>query len=197
MPEANEVHPGRWSDQLLASLRPHRADAARNFDAVLEAARRLFNERGAEVAMPEIAAAAGVGVATLYRSFPSREALIEAAYVAEVEDLRAAADELRELDPDRALDRWLVRFLGYLMTKRVLARGLNERSDAYQSCRRVIYATGGELLARAQTDGTARRDCDIDTVMRFVMAVSLGVYTGDAQRRQVLGLAIAGLHAGG
>lgn len=189
--------------QLVASMRPHRADAARNFDAVLTAGRQLFNARGPEVTMVEIAEAAGVGIATLYRNFTSREELIEAIYVAEVAQLCDYSDELVELSADEAIDNWLRRFLRYMMTKRVLAEGLNEHaadyqeSPAYQACRTAIYATGTPLIAAAQADGTVRVDVGIDDAMRFVMAISLGVYTSDAQRDRVMEVAIAGLHTPG
>jgi AcrR family transcriptional regulator len=179
---------------LVAALRPGRADAARNFDAILATARRLFNEHDAGTSMPQIAAAAGVGVATLYRNFPSREALIEAVYVTEVEELCSFGDSVTALHADEALDRWLELFLRYMMSKRILAESLNQTSSAYQDCRTAIYAAGAALLSRAQAEGTARTNVDIDTAMRFIMAISLGVYTGDAQRNAILGFALAGLH---
>ncbi len=144
--------------------------------------------------MPEIAAAAGVGVATLYRNFTSREDLIEAVYVAEVRQLCGYAEELARLAADDAFDRWMIRFLRYMMTKQALADGLNRDSAAYQACRRAIYSTGGPLMTAAQDHGTVRGDVGIDDAMRFIMAISLGTYTGQDQRTRVLDVAIAGLH---
>jgi AcrR family transcriptional regulator len=180
--------------ELLLALRPHRADAARNFDAILSAAAALFSKRGSDVTMPEIAVAAGVGVATLYRNFPSREALIEAVYVAEVEDLCRHAGQQASRSADDDLDRWLRRFLVYMMTKRVLAQGLNREIPGYQACRRAIYSTAEPLLANAQKHGTVRADITADDAMRFIMAISLGVYTDDGQRDRILALGIASLH---
>jgi AcrR family transcriptional regulator len=83
----------RVSD-LLAARRPHRVDAARNFDAILAAARALFAEQGTDVLLADVARRAGVGAATLYRHFPTREDLAEAVYVAEVDDLCRYGEEL-------------------------------------------------------------------------------------------------------
>lgn len=120
---------------LLAARRPHRADAARNFDAILAAAREVFTEKGSDGPLEEVARRAGVGVATVYRNFPTREALIEAVYVAEVDQVCEYAEEMTGLAPDTALDAWLERFAVYLNTKRALIEGLTRESEAYQACR--------------------------------------------------------------
>ena len=83
---------------LLAQRRPRRADAARNFDALVAAARDAFEEFGAEASMDEIARRAGVGNATLYRNFPTREALVETVYLTGVQDVCQYAEDLAEDD---------------------------------------------------------------------------------------------------
>src|SRR6185436_4886297 len=83
--------------------RPKRADARRNYEKVLAAAREAFAEGGESTALEEIARRAGVGIGTLYRHFPNRQALIEALYVGEVEDICRSAAELDEADPWHAL----------------------------------------------------------------------------------------------
>jgi AcrR family transcriptional regulator len=188
--------------ELRATRRPHRADAARNFDSIIRAAREEFTERGADGPMENIARRAGVGVATLYRNFPTRESLIEAVYVAEVDQVCQYSEELSSLPPGAALDAWLARFAVYLNTKRALIEGLTHESQAYQrasqayqTCRTAIYAAGGPLLRAAQEAGAARTDVDIDDVMRFIMGVTVGVYRDDDQRDRGIRLAIASIRA--
>jgi AcrR family transcriptional regulator len=180
---------------LLAARRPHRADAARNFDAILAAAREVFTEKGSDGPLEDVARRAGVGIATVYRNFPTREALIETVYVAEVDQVCRYGGELAEHEPDAALDAWLERFAVYLNTKRALIEGLTRESEAYQACRTAIYAAGGPLLERAQEAGTALRDLDIDDVMRFVLAVTAGIYRDDDQRDRIVRMSIHSVHA--
>src|SRR5215472_9117113 len=113
-----EVRP----DTLIA--RPKRADARRNYEKVLTAAREAFAEGGESTALEEIARRAGVGIGTLYRHFPNRQALLEALYVNEVEEVCRSAAELDGSDPWDALNEWFVRLLGYLTTKQALAQEL-------------------------------------------------------------------------
>jgi AcrR family transcriptional regulator len=182
--------------ELLAGRRPHRADAARNFDSIVRAAREEFTERGADGPMENIARRAEVGIATLYRNFPTRESLIEAVYVAEVDQVCQYSDDLAGLPAGEALDAWLARFAVYMNTKRALIQGLTRESQAYQTCRAAIYAAGGPLLSAAQEDGTARADVDIDDVMRFVMGVTAGTYRDEDQRDRIIRLAIASIRTG-
>src|ERR1700759_5072175 len=107
------------AETLLA--RPQRADARRNYDKVLAAAREAFAEGGEATSLEEIARRAGVGIGTLYRHFPSRQVLLEAVYVDEVEDVCRSAAELSGADPWEALNGWFERLITYLATKRALA----------------------------------------------------------------------------
>lgn len=179
---------------LLASRRPHRADAARNFDAILAAAREVFSEKGTETSMEDVARRAKVGIATLYRNFPTRESLIEGVYVTEVDAVCQYADTLSQLPPGDALDAWLVRFADYMHTKRVLIEGLTRASEAYQTCRTALYATGGPLLEQAQAAGKARTDVDVDDVMRLIMCLTLGIYRDGSQKNRILRMVIDSLH---
>src|SRR5438046_9503850 len=86
--------------------RPKRADARRNYEKVLAAAREAFAEGGESTALEEIARRAGVGIGTLYRHFPNRQALLEALYVDEVEEVCRSAAELEDTEPWEALSRW-------------------------------------------------------------------------------------------
>src|SRR3978361_1356783 len=104
--------------------RPKRAAARRNYERVLAAAREAFAEGGESTALEEIARRAGVGIGTLYRHFPNRQALLEALYVGEVEDICRTAVELDDADPGEALNSWFGAFLGYMATKQALAAEL-------------------------------------------------------------------------
>src|ERR1700751_5774767 len=101
-------------------VRPKRADARRNYEKVLAAAREAFAEGGESTALEEIARRAGVGIGTLYRHFPNRQALLEALYVSEVEEVCRSAAELEGSDPGDAFDEWVERLMGYLATKQAL-----------------------------------------------------------------------------
>src|SRR6201994_4359482 len=109
-------------DALIA--RPKRADARRNYEKVLTAAREAFAEGGESTALEEIARRAGVGIGTLYRHFPNRQALLEALYVNEVEEVCRSAAQPDDADPWQAFNDWCERLIGYLATKRALAAEL-------------------------------------------------------------------------
>src|SRR5215218_1579354 len=116
--------------------RPKRADARRNYEKVLAAAREAFAEGGESTALEEIARRAGVGIGTLYRHFPNRQALLEALYVDEVEEMCRSAAELDGADPWEALNGWFERFIAYIGTKRALAAELlnymNQDAELFQ-----------------------------------------------------------------
>src|SRR4051794_29154424 len=140
---------------LLA--RPKRADARRNYDKVLNAAREAFAEGGESTALEDIARRAGVGIGTLYRHFPNRQALVEALYVDEVEEVVRSAAAQSDDDPWEALRGWLERFMAYLATKRALAAELLNYLDMdaplFASARTALYEAGEPLLSRAQEAG--------------------------------------------
>src|SRR6185437_3980667 len=131
----------------ILTARPKRADARRNYDKVIAAAREAFAERGASTSLEEIARRAEVGIGTLYRNFPNRQALLEAVYVGALEDL----------EPWDALVNWLHRFVGYMATKQALAQELLDYVDReaplFRSCRAMMYEAGEPLLERAQAAG--------------------------------------------
>src|ERR687896_1168836 len=124
---------------IITVTRPHRADARRNFDALLAAARDAFNRDGIEVALEDIARQAGVGIGTLYRNFPTRSDLVEAVYVSEIEELVAAARGAIEREPWDALETWLRRFSGYVATKLAMLQGLNKDSEMFRVCRAAMF----------------------------------------------------------
>src|ERR1700755_1671000 len=107
------------TDPLEQTLphRPRRADARRNYDKVVAAAREAFAERGASTSLEEIARRAEVGIGTLYRNLPTRQALLEAVYVDEVQGLCRSTSELTGMGPWEAFVAWADRLVGYLATK--------------------------------------------------------------------------------
>src|SRR5580658_1582417 len=111
-----------FREGFLETARPLRADAQRNRDRLLEVAVQAFSHDGPQVSLDAIAKTAGVGIGTLYRHFPTREALIEAAYRSELARLCDAVDDLPATMPaDQALRAWMDRFIDYLATKRGMA----------------------------------------------------------------------------
>src|SRR5881275_1104853 len=162
------------TQELIA--RPKRADARRNYDKVLAAARRAFAEGGEATSLEEIARRAGVGIGTLYRHFPSRQVLLEAVYVGEVEEVCRSAAELEGADPWEALNGWFERFIGYLATKRALAHELlnylDKDASLFQACRESLFTAGEPLLKRAQEAGVVRPDVTIAEVIQ--MAIGIG-----------------------
>src|SRR3954449_9505712 len=112
------------------SNRPKRADALRNYEKLVAAAREAFTEADRSASLEDIARRAGVGIGTLYRNFPTRGDLVEAVYVDEVEALARSAEELAQLEPWEGLTAWLQRFVGYVATKQALAEELFAVDDA-------------------------------------------------------------------
>src|SRR6202171_4474938 len=111
--------------QSTESTRKPRADAVRNRERVLEAAKAVFSAGGAEASLEAVARAADVGIGTLYRHFPTREALFEAVYRREVEQLSELADEVKnEPGPVEALRRWLRSNVEFVATKKGMAAAL-------------------------------------------------------------------------
>jgi AcrR family transcriptional regulator len=175
--------------------RPKRADARRNYDKVLAAARDAFAQDGVSASLEEIARRAQVGIGTLYRHFPTRQVLLEAVYVDELEDMcrSAAAD----LPPWEALVGWLHRFVGYLATKQALAAELlnyvDRDAELFQTCRTALYAAGEPLLARAQAARVVRADTDLAEVIQMVGGIAKIPATEPAQIDHILDIALDGL----
>jgi AcrR family transcriptional regulator len=186
------------SGAVLADLgvrRPQRADAQRNFDALLRAAREVFAEQGADAALEEVARRAGVGIGTLYRNFPTRRDLFERVYISEVEDLCTAARELADLPPWEALDGWLHRFVSYIATKRALLEALSAESTVFATCRAEMYAAGTPLFERAQAAGEVRADLHFDDLVRMMSGVTSATFTDQAQRDKVIAVVLDGVRS--
>ena len=179
------------AETLLA--RPKRADARRNYDRVLAAAREAFAEGGESTALEEIARRAGVGIGTLYRHFPNRQALLEALYVNEVEAICRSAAELDNGDPWEALTGWFERLIAYFATKRALLDYLDQDAALFQTCRASLFAAGEPLLQRAQESGAVRSDVEFADVMQMVGGIAK-IPAGDpSQVEHILRIALDGL----
>ena len=183
--------------------RPLRADAQRNRDKLLTAATEAFATDGEDVALETIAARAGVGIGTLYRNFPSREALVVAAYEHEVDALcAAAADLLAALPADEALRAWMNRFADYMATKRSMGNALraaaSSDSPLFAVTRERILGALRLLLEAGAAAGTLRADVDPKDVMRVINGI--WYLPGGPEWRddvgRMLGLVIDGLRYG-
>ena len=178
--------------------RPKRADARRNYDKVLAAAREAFAEGGESTALEEIARRAGVGIGTLYRNFPNRQALLETLYLEEVEGICRMAEEQRDsADPWEALSSWFERFIGYIATKQALAAELTNYLDRdaqlFKSSRAALWAAGEPLLTRAQEAGVVRPDAEIGDVMHMVMGIAKVPAADPSQTTHIVRMALDGL----
>jgi AcrR family transcriptional regulator len=177
--------------------RPKRADARRNYEKVLAAAREAFAEGGEQTALEEIARRAGVGIGTLYRHFPNRQALLEALYVDEVDEVCRSAAELDGADPWEDLNGWFEGIIGYIATKQALAHELLNYMDRdatlFKTCKASLFAAGEPLLARAQEAGVVRPDVTIAEVIQMVMGISKIPAADREQVQHILRIALDGL----
>ena len=177
--------------------KPLRADARRNYDKLITSAREAFGADGSSASLEDIARQAGVGIGTLYRHFPTRQALIEAVYVDQVDTLCAAAAEFSSLPPWEGFSCWLHSFVGYMATKRALRdaliASLGRDSDFFTYCRTAMYGAGEPLLKRAQEAGAVRGDATLDDIMKLVGGISMVHFDDPKQVEKVLSMAIDGL----
>lgn len=184
------------SEQAILQ-RPKRADARRNYEKILAAAREAFAEGGEATSLEEIARRAGVGIGTLYRHFPSRQVLLEALYVGEVEELSRSAAELDGGDPWEALNTWFQRLIGYIATKQALANELlnflEPGAPLFQVCRTSLFAAGEKLLKRAQEAGVVRPDVEIAQVIHMVIALAKSPSSEPGETEHIVRVALDGL----
>jgi AcrR family transcriptional regulator len=182
---------------VLSPRRPLRADARENYDKLIAAAREVFAEEGASASLEEIARRAQVGIATLYRRFPTRQDLLEAVYLEEVEAISSSAADFAGLEPWDALSGWLRRYVGFAATKRALAEELlayiDRDSEMFKTCGGVITAAGEPLLERAQQAGVVRADTSFGDVVRMVSGIAALRATEPEQIERILDVALDGL----
>lgn len=184
-------------DLTALAPRPKRADAQRNYDKLVTAAREVFAEEGSDATLEAISRRAGVGIGTLYRHFPRREDLIEAAYLDGVQEICDAAAGYADLPPWEALTGWLREFVSFATTKRALSDAmfayLDRDAPVFQSCSSAIYNAGEVLLKRAQEAGAVRADVDVSDVTKMIAGIA-GIRTADPEQiDRIVALALDGL----
>ncbi len=160
-----------------AVARKPRSDSARNRQLLIDAAKTSFSEVGLNVSLEEIARRASVGIGTLYRHFPTREAVVEAVYRREVEHLAQAVSQLLETAPaGEALHQWMHLFVDYIATKRIIAPSLAaaaaRKSSLHSTSAELITGAISTLVKRAIASGDVRKDIDPSDLLRALIGVS-------------------------
>ena len=184
------------------AVRKPRADARRNRDSLLEAAKAAFAEVGAEASLDEIARRAGVGIGTLYRHFPTRDAVVEAVYRREVQQLADAAPRLVEsLPPAEALRAWMRLFIDYIAAKKVIAPALKSSvgggSAVYADSSVRINEAMALLVERARARGDIRPNANSADLLRALVGFAYVNSAPDweASARRLIDLLIDGLRS--
>lgn len=159
--------------------RKPRADSVRNRERLVDAAKAGFAEVGPEVSLEEIARRAGVGIGTLYRHFPTRDAIVEAVYRREVEQLGEAAERLLATrPPGEALHDWMRQFIDYVATKKVMAQALSALvggpSELYMASGLRIIGAIHLLVERGKAAGEIRPDADPNDLLRALAGFTYG-----------------------
>lgn len=179
--------------------RKRRSDAEQNRLRILKAAKATFTRDGAAASLDAIARRAGVGPGTLYRHFPTRDALIEAVYRSDVEALGSAAQEFSEaMEPVDALRVWMLLFLDYLGAKHLIVPALNSISGGpkrlYEGSRSVVQQAMRRLVLRAIDAGQIRSDVDADVLLRALLGFPYVPFGGEWREgaRQLVDILIAG-----
>ena len=157
--------------------RKPRTDARRNRERILEVAKEAFTHVGADASLDDIAKQAGVGAGTLYRHFPTRDALIEAVYRSEVEKLAAAARKFtKTMTPLGALRTWMLLFVDHIAAKQIIAPALNSvvggPSKLFEGSRGLIHGAIDALVRRAIKSGDIRKDLEPFDLLRALIGVS-------------------------
>ncbi len=180
-------------------LRKPRTDALRNRERILQVAKEAFTRSGADASLDDIAKEAGIGAGTLYRHFPTRDALIEAVYRTEVEKLAAAEKKFSEnLPPIEALRAWMLLFVDYIATKHIIAPALNTLvggpSKLYEGSRGQIQGAIDSLVKRAIKRGYIRGDLEPFDLLRALVGVSNVASSPDWQQsaKRLVDILIAG-----
>ena len=163
----------------IGRARRPRADGQRNRERLIETAKSAFTVLGTDVSLEEIARRAGVGIGTLYRHFPSRDAIVEAVYRREVQNLADAATSLlQDHAPGDALKAWILVFVDYISTKKIIAPALGSiasgSSELYASSAACISGAMGLLVRHATAAGDIRADCTPDDLLRALIGFTWG-----------------------
>jgi AcrR family transcriptional regulator len=188
------------ADESEPVVRKPRADAERNRVRLLETAKVAFAKKGSSASLDEIARTAGVGAGTLYRHFPTRDALVTAVYRNETEQLVAAADSLAETHPPvTALREWLLLFVDYIATKHGMYEALNSivggTSDLYSASTAQVKRAISQLVDRAVASGDIRLDLDpLDLLRALAGVANIGLGSdGEKAAKRLVDILIAGV----
>jgi AcrR family transcriptional regulator len=147
-----------------------RADARRNRERLIETAREAFARDGAEASLDDIAKQSGLGSATLYRHYPTRELLIQAVYQRQLEVLAASGDELAaSKTPKDALRCWMLTLVDHVLEKRIISSALNE--SAYENARVLIQGTMDKIVQRGIESGELRSDTVPSDLLRAMIGI--------------------------
>jgi AcrR family transcriptional regulator len=169
-----------YGSVIHISREPMRADARKNYSHILTVAREIVAEHGTEASMRDIARRADVGLATVLRHFPTREALFEALLCTNLDTLTGRADELGTSSaPDEALVTWVREWVAFAQSHKgvvamMAAAHTNPGSALYASCA-AVHAASARLLCRAQTEGMARADMNGDNLFALMTALGWAV----------------------
>jgi AcrR family transcriptional regulator len=184
---------------VKSPTRKPRTDAQQNRERILEVAQKVFTRSGANASLDDIAREAGVGAGTLYRHFPTRDALIEAVYRTEVEKLAAAEKKFSEtMGPIEALRAWMLLFVDYIAAKQIIAPALNTLvggpSKLYEGSRSLVQEAINALVKRAIKSGDIRKDLDPFDLLRALVGVSNVASSPDWQQsaRRLVDILITG-----
>jgi len=174
-----------------------RADVRRNYERLVDAARKVFAEQGGGASLEAIAKQAGVGVGTLYRHFPKRIDVVEAVYRDDVDALIASADRgFVELDPWPALEAWLHAYVAYGRAKRTFLNELHEafekNPDLKSNARDRVWAACDRVLRRAQDAGAARTDIDGADLMQLVSPMCMNATLTEDQGDRLIAMVLDG-----
>ncbi|KAA6461873.1 TetR/AcrR family transcriptional regulator [Acidobacteria bacterium AB60] len=179
--------------------RKPRTDALRNRARILDVAKDAFTRCGAEASLDDIAKQAGVGPGTLYRHFPTRDALIEAVYHTEVEKLAVSARAFaKEMPPFDALRAWLLHFVDYIAAKHIIAPALNSVTGGagrlYEGSRNQVQGAVDLLVKRAIKSGDLRKDLDPFDLLRALIGSSYVTAGSDWRQsaRRLVDILLAG-----
>ena len=176
-----------------------RSDAQRNRERILEVAREAFTRSGVNASLDDIAKQAGVGPGTLYRHFPTRDALLEAVYRTEVEKLAAAERKLAEtMPPLESLRAWMLLFVDYIATKKIIAPALNTlvggSSKVIEASYTQIHEAIRALVRQAIKSGDIRKDLDAVDLLKALVGVAYMSTAPDWQQtaRRLVDILITG-----
>jgi AcrR family transcriptional regulator len=173
-----------------------RADAERNRDKILAAARSAFADPGSDISMAEISRRAGVGMATLYRNFPGRRELLEALYTDEIDAICEAARPIDDLTPGAALLAWLNRVFAFFTSKHEVGAELLKHSDGanpfFSEGRKRVLTAGQPLLTAAQHAHDVRGELTLEQILDMIHAIT-AIQGDPAYLEPILHTALDGL----